>query len=679
MNGVTAQAIPVAREASVRETTVASKAWFRIAISAAFLATVVEVILLQRKYGLFTGGFLVATPLPTWADGATLIAVLLLLNAACAAPLSAIALIAGRRLRVRPRAGCFLAVAAGCIPMFVADFLKYQLLTFLGDAFDFHLMYQLTGRHVSEMLAVSAPVIAGPLTLAVGAIAGLVAITATLHKLDPSDAGPLSAPGWRTALSTSLKLLLLSALTTAGVGLTSDALRGGLLTTPIGNGWFHLLNRLSDLDADGYGVFLYPRDTAPFNAAVHPYALDIPGNGVDEDGVAGDLPLAQPTYTETAPANTPWPVRPPVLLFLLESVRADVVGASYNGRPVTPTLDGLTRRGLKVDSAWSHNGFTTQSRFHTLTGSMIGGSGTSLLTDFHSHGYEVAYFSAQDDTAFGVSEISRGAIDKYFDARQLLDQRYSAYTTPGSLALPSSVLEQQIYDYLKNRTDSSKPLFMYVNFQDTHYPYNHPGLKPILTGNPLPISLISPARRSELWATYLNAAANVDAAIGHVIQAVQNQVGVAPAVVVLSDHGESLFDGGFLGHGYVLNPPQTRVPLIISGLPLRIDVPFGQVGLRNAIDEALSGALPLGARASITSTDGRVFQYLGSLTAPGEIGVLTRDGQTTYDFRTNRVGVWGTTVSPEALVGQPKQDFLDLVRTWERMRLAQSHNPDARN
>ena len=51
---------------------------------------------------------------------------------------------------------------------------------------------------------------------------------------------------------------------------------------------------------------------------------------------------------------------------------------------------------------------------------------------------------------------------------------------------------------------------------------------------------------------------------------------------MLADHGESLFDEGFLGHGYALNDAQTRIPLIVSGLPLRLVEPFGQVDLRDA-------------------------------------------------------------------------------------------------
>ena len=46
-----------------------SGSWRRLTSLAALLVTLVEAALLQRKYGLFTGGFLSVNYMPTWADG----------------------------------------------------------------------------------------------------------------------------------------------------------------------------------------------------------------------------------------------------------------------------------------------------------------------------------------------------------------------------------------------------------------------------------------------------------------------------------------------------------------------------------------------------------------------------------------------------------------------------------
>jgi Sulfatase len=637
---------------------------------AALLVTLAEAILLQRKHGLFTGGFLAATPLGTWLDCVAFLGVLFLLNATVAAPMCAAALIAGRAVRLRPWALRFVGFAAGSVPILTADFLLYQLWSFLGDKFDFNLMFQLTGRRVSEIFAVAAPLVARPLSIGLVVVVALLATTWVINRIQRDVPTAPAAPAPLAAVRASVALALISAVITMGVALSSDSMTYGLRSTPVGDVAVRLLDRLTDFDRDGYGLLRTPRDTAPFDARIHPYALEIPGNGIDENGIGGDLPLDRATYQEPPPPNAAWPARPPVILFVLESFRADAVGASYGGRAVTPVMDGLARRGVKVESAWSHNGFTRQSRFHILSGSMTGRRGTSLLDDFKNHGYEVAYFSAQDDSAFGGDGIDYARVDKYYDARQDIRRRYTAYTTPGSLAVPFNVLEEHIGGYLRGRRPV-RPLFLYVNFHDTHYPYNHAGLKNILGGDPLPASLISAGRRGDLWRTYLNAAANVDAAIGRVIEAVRANVGVSPAVVVISDHGESLFDGGFLGHGYALNAAQTRIPMIVAGLPMRISVPFGQARLRDALNEALAGSVALDVRPAVdTSREVRVFQYLGPLETPGQIGWLTAEGQLTYDFRTNRVGLWDSIVRPDALVGEPRSTFTELVHLWESMQLA---------
>ena len=139
---------------------------------------------------------------------------------------------------------------------------------------------------------------------------------------------------------------------------------------------------------------------------------------------------------------------------------------------------------------------------------------------------------------------------------------------------------------------------------------------------------------------------------------------------MISDHGESLFDEGFLGHGYALNDVQTRIPLIVAGLPIAIEQPFGQAELRDAIAAGLraNGS----AAPTVTTRNGKdVFQYLGSITKPRQIGFVSTRGRVVYDFRSGRVrmeqGGWRP---PTELQGQEAERFQSLIRLWERMRLA---------
>ena len=51
-----------------------------------------------------------------------------------------------------------------------------------------------------------------------------------------------------------------------------------------------LVQWTTDVDRDGYGFLSAPPDSEPFDSSIHPYALEVPGNGRNENGVAGDRP-----------------------------------------------------------------------------------------------------------------------------------------------------------------------------------------------------------------------------------------------------------------------------------------------------------------------------------------------------------------------------------------------------
>jgi hypothetical protein len=194
-------------------------------------------------------------------------------------------------------------------------------------------------------------------------------------------------------------------------------------------------------------------------------------------------------------------------------------------------------------------------------------------------------------------------------------------------------------------------------------------------------SQITPARGSEVQEMYYNAAANVDRALASTLASVTRAVGTPPAVVVTSDHGESLFDEGFLGHGYALNDMQTRIPLIVRGLPLEIAEPFGQADLRDAIGAALSRE-PTGNAGPriIRNPEKVVFQYLGNIHRPRQIAFTGVDGTLVYDFRDRRVRLRdGRRVHPEALSEDAAGQVLRLVHFWERMMLARSASRTSRD
>lgn len=644
--------------------------WRQHTAAVALGVTAFDAFLLQQKKAFFTGGFLSAYHTSGPVEGIGFLAVSLLSDAGVAALLVAAAVWLTGRFRLTPlarHAGILMLAAA---PLLVADFVMYQLLTYLGDAFDLSLMFELTGEQPGEFLAVSSQHLLAPsMLLVAGGTAAIGLVWAVNRAGRDRGASRLRVP--RRAFAAASALFLAGGIAFAVARAASETFEDGLRRKPSGSLFGSLADLVTDMDRDGFGVGGRLSDPDPFDAGIYPYATEIPGDGIDQNGVGGDLPAGTAPYTEPAPMLS-WVRRPDVVLIVLESFRADAVGRVVNGRPVTPVLDQLAREGLSVPLAFSHNGYTSESRYHLFAGS-VGGvrDGRTLIDDFSSHGYEVAYFSGQDDSFGGPAyAVGMERADVAYDARQDRGLRYSTFSTAGSLAVPHDVVQRRVATFLAGR-DATRPLFLYVNFHDTHYPYRHDGMRPLVSAVVLDEADIHPSRAADLHEMYLNAAANVDAAIGSTLGMLRSRLAAPPAVIVTADHGESLFDEGFLGHGYALNDVQTRIPLMVSGLDVEIEQPFGQADLRDLIGAALSRP-ERGPRPVVRTRAGKdVFQYLGTPRRPRQIGFVTSDGRTIYDFRTNRVrfgdGAWQR---PDDLVERAEDRFLELVRFWERMVLA---------
>ena len=648
--------------------------WARPVLLAALAATAADSVLLQLKRSYFTGGFLsvdhIATP---WQAIAFLLGSLVA-DAAIAGVIAFAGLWFARRLRVGGLIGMAVVFVVALVPIAVMDFVSFEIQSFLGDAFDLNLMFDLAGRSPAEFFAVGSAHARQTMLLLGWGVVALASIAWLLRRHRAARTSTAPAVPLRAGAAVAMALIVVGSVTVAVLRAGSDVLDEGLRRKPSGRILGTIVETLTDFDRDGYGLIGRLRDPDLFNASIHPYALDLPGNGIDEDGVGGDLPAGSPPYQETAGPGPKWVSTPPVVLVALESFRADAFGARVAGRAVTPVLEALAKSGASSAHAYSHNGYTVQSRHHFFSGSVAGVRGvTTLIDDFNNAGYQTAYFSGQDDSFGGADmDVGMARADVSYDARQDRDRRYSTFSTAGSLAVPHDVLVSRVGAFLEKRTPA-KPLFLYVNFHDTHFPYHHKSIEPLLTAPVLEQAEITPDRADAVRAMYLNTAANVDAAIGRVLGMVRQAVGREPAVIVLSDHGESLFDEGFLGHGYALNDAQTRIPFVVSGLPMKIVEPFGQAELRDAIRAALAD--PDTTRPPRVEQDAQklVFQYLGAIDHPAQIGLAELSGRVLYDFRSERARIGaGQWLRPRELPDLDALRFAHLIQLWEQMMLARS-------
>ena len=150
----------------------------------------------------------------------------------------------------------------------------------------------------------------------------------------------------------AVELLLLSLGVSAGVGAlfgiggAGQAARAAMRDTLVGE----LSNRVAllalDFDRDGTLPVL-GGDCAPFDPLRSPLAIDIPGNGVDEDCDGADLDArllgAEVKHDHALPAD--FPARPTVVLLTVDAFAASRMKAFGYARSVTPHIDAFARRG----------------------------------------------------------------------------------------------------------------------------------------------------------------------------------------------------------------------------------------------------------------------------------------------------------------------------------------------
>lgn len=580
-----------------------------------------------------------------------------------------------RRLPLSPSQALFVAVFAPISIPFVYHLLRLNVARVLGTMATFELLWDVSGGSTSVMATQAidylSPAAVATTLAGVGLLGGLVAArlldgrSKRLSRARPPQVRFALVGCAVAALAATLILTTQApAESRVGFGLASKV-STRLLT--------EVMQRLTDVDRDGYGLLARPRDQAPFDGSRHPYAFDVPGNGVDENGVGGDHP---------ADFESVWPVPwsdaieldgagelPHVLLIYLETFRGDLLDRTLRGREVTPFLNRLAREGASTDKAFVHQPGTRISRAQLFGGRLLPFAGQStLIDDFKRLGYRVAHLSGQDDS-YGDSEPLLGVerADYFYDARQDADRRTSRTASKVSLQISWQLLNQRVAEFLETH-DPSEPLFLYVNFVDTHFPYHHDELERILDVEPIGRGEIGPERAQDVWETYLNTAANVDRGIEQLVALwKRHTLGHKRAILVTADHGEAFYEKGYLGHGR-LEATQTRVPLIVWGLGGDWPEPLGATDVRGLLQRNLRTGGDAGATQArfVPDPARQVPQHSTRFERTRAFALQGLETTVRYDFRDEHFEARGAADEPIALAEPAQREmFTSLIRQWE--------------
>ena len=642
----------------------ARTAWPRLlaAFPVALMAFVslVELALADRKYGLFTGGFGQSRAVDAPGEIALFLAGYLAAQALVGLAGWALASRLARRGPAWAPQFLFALLNGALFCALLAA--QYQLHSYFSDAVGFALLKQLGGGSLVDAILFGLSEIG----IAALALAGLALCAwlawKLLARLLPADLPRPAAPR-RGLWLTVLALFLAASIAIPRTG--SDA-AFGLNRTLAWQALTGTLDLLSDVDRDGYGLFGIQHDGAPFDASRHPLALDIPGNGVDEDGYGGDLalvPLAAPLGPQVFTG-----ARPHVVIVVMESTRGDVLGKRVNGRPVAPNLEALAAGGSAA-TAYSHVGFTTESLKSLFSGQLAPQVGDpSLFRDLKASGYRIGVFSGQPEDFGGISETvgMRASADVHVDAETLRDKRAFDFAAQGSLLVDESHL-LDAFDATLGREDwQARPHFAYFNFQSPHFPYHHDGVPARVTEHPIERGAIGAEHAEEVQETYWNAVANADAWLGEVIGRLKAKGAWDDTLLIVTgDHGEDLFEEGFLGHGHVINQRQFGTLLVANRPGMLPPGPLALADYRAILTAALRGQPPEAPAAP-------PFLHIGPLDAPTAIGLAGKNTLTSLRLDTGEACmVERSECAPHASFTGPDKARIDaLIARWgsERWR-----------
>jgi arylsulfatase A-like enzyme len=354
---------------------------------------------------------------------------------------------------------------------------------------------------------------------------------------------------------------------------------------------------------------------------------------------------------------------PNLLVLLIDTLRADRLGAYGADPSPSPTLDRLASRGLVFEDSISQSSWTMPSVASILTGlhprshgtpGMRGVAGdvtpeTGFLADALVTWPELAQRAGLTTVAVAANPLMSRATNLAQGFETLVELPWGSTTDAWS---PASDVNRIFLDWVAGHR--AWRFVAYLHYMDPHDPYwppesmrppQPPGLRPLVaqgrvakatkTKGAPPLTPVEVEYLSKLYTGEVRAWDEQLAALLHGLES----AGVLDSTIILvtADHGEEFLEHGRMRHGSHLYEESIRVPLILVGP----GVPVGRrADTAQGIDvlPTIAGILDLTPPAALPGRDllaTRIGRDVVSETPSG----LTPDGAPT-DVVSLRTGHW---------------------------------------
>jgi len=293
--------------------------------------------------------------------------------------------------------------------------------------------------------------------------------------------------------------------------------------------------------------------------------------------------------------------RPNLVLVVIDTLRADHLGAYGYGRATSPHIDRLAKRGLVFANALAVSSWTKPSVASLFTSRHPSEHGavsfernlSSELPTLAEMLREAGYSTVGVSGNF-VHVAERTGFARGFDAFETLVFEIEEPGDDMLLAMPG---EEAGLDYLRAPTGAEvnrrviellpapdvAPVFLYVHYMEPHPGYTPPepqrsafvtdaavhargtpATATYLSSLAAEAAVLEPEERQRLIDLYDAEIAAADEAVGALVRALEDRGDMENTVIaVTSDHGEEFGEHGGWFHGLTLNGECLRVPIVL--------------------------------------------------------------------------------------------------------------------
>jgi arylsulfatase A-like enzyme len=261
---------------------------------------------------------------------------------------------------------------------------------------------------------------------------------------------------------------------------------------------------------------------------------------------------------------------PNIMILSMDATRADHLSLYGYPLPTSKNLDRFSEHALVFENAHTVVPLTGPSHTSLFTslvphrhgafrnGIPLKASFTTLAEHLKQNGYDTAAFVSGWTLRGNLCGLDQG-FDHYDDhiphRYKLVNRERYAEETNGSVRA-----------FLDARGNNRTPLFLFVHYFDAHDPYRrhaetYPALQRAAASRP---ATFPPTKDVQKALDYDSEVAYVDLHLGRLLDLLQEKGLLQNAlVVILADHGESLGEHGYWGHGRKVYEPTLRIPLIL--------------------------------------------------------------------------------------------------------------------